>query len=123
MRRIYSYVLMVALLSISTLPGIANAHQGHVRARVGVGFYFGPGYYYPPPYYYPPAVYYPHVPVVVNQPAPVYVEQAPAPSNSASTQASSGDWFYCPASKTYYPYVKECSEAWQRVPAVPQSNP
>lgn len=66
--------------------------------------------YYRPyaPYYYPP--YYP-APVVVQQ--PVYVEQpqqqyAPAPQTQ-------GAWYYCPASRAYYPYVKECSSGWQQV--------
>ena len=27
----------------------------------------------------------------------------------------SGYWYYCPASKTYYPYVKSCEEPWQAV--------
>ena len=27
----------------------------------------------------------------------------------------SGYWYYCAASKTYYPYVKSCEEPWQAV--------
>ena len=114
MRRYSVHALLLALLAALILPGTASAHH----ARVGVGVYFGPGFYYPP-YYYPPPVYYPPQPVVIQQQAPVYVEQAPA----STAQQSSGDWFYCPASKAYYPYVKDCTEPWQRVAPVPPSVP
>lgn len=114
MRRYSVRALLLALLAVLILPGIASAHH----ARVGVGVYFGPGFYYPP-YYYPPPVYYPPQPVVIQQQAPVYVEQAPA----SVAQQPSGDWFYCPSSKTYYPYVKDCAEPWQRVAPVPPSAP
>ncbi|HEY8069876.1 MAG TPA: hypothetical protein VIF38_13420 [Burkholderiales bacterium] len=66
-------------------------------------------YYYRPyaPYYYPP--YYP-APVVVQQPT-VYVEQ-PQQQYAPQTQ---GSWYYCPASRAYYPYVKDCASSWQQV--------
>jgi len=44
---------------------------------------------------------------------PVYVEQAPAPANSA------GVWYYCGSSAMYYPYTQACPEGWQAVPARP----
>jgi hypothetical protein len=40
-------------------------------------------------------------------PGPTYSAPPPAPSY----------WYYCPASKTYYPYVSQCAEAW--VPVTP----
>lgn len=97
------FLVLGALLS-------ASASAAHTR----FGFYFGvplyaPAWYYPPPaYYYPPAVMAPPV-------APsVYVEQA-------QPQAADNSWYYCPDSKTYYPYVQQCASAWQRVPARPTS--
>ena len=30
-----------------------------------------------------------------------------------------GWWYYCDASTSYYPYVRECPSGWQRVPASP----
>jgi len=30
-------------------------------------------------------------------------------------------WYYCPESKAYYPYVKECPGGWQQV--APQPPP
>ena len=31
-------------------------------------------------------------------------------------QQQSHYWYYCPASRAYYPYVRECAGGWQRVP-------
>ena len=98
--------------------GAAQAHPGHFYGRVGVVvdpwplFYPGWGYY---PYYAYPQV-------VMAQPAAptVYVEQgqvqqaAPAPSN---------DWYYCRKPAGYYPYVRNCDKAWERVPAQPPAAP
>ena len=52
-----------------------------------------------PPVYVPPTV-------IVQSPPPV---QAPAPAY----------WYYCPASRAYYPYVQSCAAGWQTVPAAP----
>ncbi|MFM9885310.1 MAG: hypothetical protein ACKVQT_19980 [Burkholderiales bacterium] len=60
----------------------------------GYSAYYGPG-----PYYYPPA----------------YVEQGTVPID----QAPASWWYYCQESNTYYPYVRECSGAWQRVAPTP----
>ncbi|MCE2871075.1 MAG: hypothetical protein LW714_06655 [Oxalobacteraceae bacterium] len=98
------------------IPGTAMAHQG----RVGVGVYFGHGFYYPPPYYFPPPVYYPSQPVIIQQQAPVYIEQIPQQVTPNAPQAV-GDWYYCASSKTYYPYTKSCPEPWQLVSPVPPS--
>jgi hypothetical protein len=70
-------------------------------------------YYYPyySPYYYPPAVSAPSTPEV-------YLEKS-APEPSSEPEAV---WYYCPESKTYYPYVKECPGGWQTVPAQPSSE-
>lgn len=26
-------------------------------------------------------------------------------------------WFYCPDTRSYYPYVQQCASAWQKIPA------
>lgn len=99
---------------------------GHVRFGVSLGFpVFGLGYY-PGPYYgypyaYPaygyPAPAYAYPPAVMGSYAsPAYVEQGVAQAAPAQAQ---GDWYYCAASRTYYPYVGECPAGWQRVPAQP----
>lgn len=107
------------LLSVATV-GTARADHGYGYGHgyrgggVGVGVVIGPGFgpwYYPAaPYYYPPS--YP--PVVIQQQAPVYVEQ-PAPAAGEP----SNFWYYCTGAKAYYPYVKECPGGWQRVSPQP----
>ena len=87
--------------------------HGHYRPHshgsrvvvVGSAFY-GYGYGYPG-YYYPPALYN-----YAPPPAPVYIEQGPAPG-------AQGDWFYCPQYRAYYPQVQQCPGGWQRVAPQP----
>src|SRR5882672_10643891 len=111
-------LVLAALVAGSLLSGPALAHHG--RAHVSFGFYVGgPGYWgYPYPYYpYYPAYPYPYypAPVVVQQSPPVYTErQDVAPANEQ------GYWYYCAASRGYYPYVKECPGGWQKVSPTPQ---
>lgn len=94
-------------------------HRSGVDVVIG-GAYWGPPWYYPSyyypydPYYYP--YYYPPVVEVPSSP-PVYIERS-RPELSALPNV----WFYCPDSKTYYPYVKECKGGWQTVPAKPPSE-
>jgi hypothetical protein len=105
-----AWVLSAILLgTVASAP--AFAHGGHVRFGVVIG---GPWWYYPP--YYP---YYPYAPVVTVPAAPAtYIERGEA---QAPAQQPQGFWYYCAASKTYYPYVKECPAGWQRV--TPQPAP
>jgi hypothetical protein len=110
------------LVFFGMLASGAAMAQHHHGARFGV--YFGVPAYYPPYYpsiyspYYPSPYYYP--PAVVSVSPPVYVEQHPA--QVAQPQQAQGDWYYCAASKSYYPYVNECVSGWQRVPAQPPAR-
>lgn len=45
-----------------------------------------------------------------TEPPPVYVERA-----DAGAPAQPQPWYYCDASGTYYPYVKECPGGWRAV--------
>jgi len=46
-----------------------------------------------------------------------YIEQQSAPQASADNW-----WYYCPNPQGYYPYVRDCSDGWQRVaPQPPQT--
>ena len=96
--------------------GHFNGHHHHGHHHHGAAFVgFGVGFAYPwfwnyPPHYYP-GYYYPQPVAHPAQPV-TYVEQGAAP-------AVAGWWYYCDASRTYYPYVKECPSGWQRVPALP----
>lgn len=100
----HSKAFCAALFMLSALAaGSASAHG------VRFGFHFGAPLWYPAPYYYPPPVYY-YPPPVAAAPAPVYIEQGRTPA-----PPSEHYWYFCPDSKTYYPYVQNCASAWQRV--------
>lgn len=102
---------IAVLLAISfAAAGNAWADHGHSRGRIylgiGVGPYWGPGWYYPPPtYYYPPTVTFSF--------PPVYVEQSP------SAAPATNYWYYCDASRRYYPYVTSCPGGWRQVEPMP----
>jgi hypothetical protein len=108
-----------------------HGHGGGVRFGISLGFpVFGPGYYPAPYYAYPyaypaygyPAPAYAYPPAVMGSYAsPAYAEQGMPQAAPAPSQAQ-GDWYYCAASATYYPYAKECPAGWQRVPAQPSSR-
>lgn len=117
-------VLLAVLLGIA-IPGEAHRHfHRHFvpRSRVFVGttVFVGPGFWGPPwpywrdPYWYP--AYAP--PVMIREEPQVYVQQQPAPPPPQPQQYS---WYYCPDTKTYYPYVQQCPSGWLKV--VPQTAP
>lgn len=103
-----------------------RGHGGH-GGNVRFGFYlgvplYGPGYYPAPYYAYPPYPYpVPAYGYPPSSPPPVYIEQSHPPAAAAPAQPQ-GEWYYCGDSKAYYPYVRECAGAWQRVPAQPPSR-
>ena len=105
-----------------TTLALGMSHSASARVFIGFGMSY-PYYYYPGPVYYAPYPPYPsYSPPVVDVPGPImqqsqptYIEQGQNPDNSNS----SGNWYYCDASKTYYPYVKECVSGWRAVPATP----
>lgn len=111
--------LLIALLAVATAMAVANTgwahggsrHHGHASVGVFVGAPLWPWYYPYRPYYYPPVVAVPVPPA----PAPVYIEQ------QAEVPAAQSYWYYCNSSRTYYPYVQQCSEGWQKV--MPRPSP
>ena len=113
--------LLVALAGVlASEPGQAH-HRSHVHVGVGFAYgypYWGPGWWGPwGPWYSP--YYYPTTIVVPAQPM-TYIEKGSAPASSAPAPESW--WYYCDASKGYYPYVKDCPSGWQRVPPAPPSG-
>lgn len=119
--------LLVLAVAVAGLAGASSVlaqfrHSHGPRVSISFGFgvpfaaypYYYPTYYAPyySPYAYP--AYYP-VPVVVQQQAPVYVEQNPHPAPSAQPSAPANYWYYCADSRAYYPYVRDCPAGWQRV--------
>lgn len=85
-------------------------HHGTHLGRLGWWWVAGGlWYFYPQPVYPYPDPYVPPV-VVAPQPVPAApVMAAPAPQY----------WYYCDASRTYYPYVATCRGGWRQVPATP----
>ncbi|OGA05232.1 MAG: hypothetical protein A3H35_10335 [Betaproteobacteria bacterium RIFCSPLOWO2_02_FULL_62_17] len=122
MKSIHSIAMAVALAALIASAPAEAQRRGHYRG----GVHFGIGialplypyhpYYYPP--YYPP-YYYPPVTVVPPAP-PVYIERQDSPQ--ARADSGQNDWFYCPESKTYYPYVQQCAGEWQRVTPHPPAR-
>src|SRR5215470_2415834 len=105
-------VCVVLLGAAASAPAFAW-HHGGVRFGVFIGAPFYP--WIVPPYYYPPAI------VAVPAPPPTYVERG---SPRVAPPQPSSYWYYCEASRTYYPYVKECPAGWLRVvPQTPQATP
>lgn len=73
-------------------------------------------------YAYPPVIIERPVSVVTIDPpvTRVFVEQPAKPN----LPTSGGDhWYYCAASKKYYPFVKKCSAGWQKIPQKPPGEP
>jgi len=52
----------------------------------------------------------PSPPIVVTQPAPVFIERS-APVEPPTPVW----WFWCEQARAYFPYVKECPGGWQQV--------
>lgn len=109
MKRLRIFVTL-SVVAAACACGSAVA-GGHVGVFIG-----GPLYYpvAPVPYYY-----YPPPPVVAVPAAPqAYVERGQA---VAGPGQSNGSWYYCDASRAYYPYVKQCPGGWREV--APQPAP
>lgn len=105
---------LMMLLAATAASSVAFAQHGHGHRGPRVGVYIGGPLWWGHPYYHAPSYYY--VPTPIVQPSPVYIEQAPAPAVSAPAPAY---WYYCRESQGYYPYVKDCPAAWERVAPQP----
>jgi hypothetical protein len=114
----HAWALLIVTLLLLTVP-LSQAsgdgwHHGGVRVFIGgPPVWWGPyPYYYPAPYPY--AAPY-AAPYVVQQPAPVIVEQAPNYVSQTPAPPQSY-WYYCQSAKAYYPNVQTCAETWIQVP-------
>lgn len=95
-------------------PGFRGSYYGSVL-RVPDGYRsYGYGYadpFYRPYYTYPSAV------AIPSQP-PVYMQRQEA----KPAQSRTAYWYYCQATKGYYPYVKECPRGWLQVAPQPSAQ-
>jgi len=102
-----------------------HGYYGHGYYGRGYGGWYGwggvylggpwwgwPGYY---PYYAPYSYPYDAGYAVAPSSPPVFIENAPAPR----VTTSAGSWYYCRDPQGYYPYVRNCTGAWEPVPAQP----
>lgn len=119
-------VVLVLLFAI-TIPGYArdgghfrgDGHfhgGGHFRGDIFIGPGWGGwgpwwGWGWGPPYY----PYYPYYsePPIIQQQTPAYVQ----PSEPEEPYY----WYFCPNTKSYYPYVKKCPGGWLKV--IPSAPP
>ena len=98
--------LGIAVAGIASAPAAARVFFG-----VGVGVPLYAPYYPPPPVVYaPPPVYYAPPPVVYAPPPVAVTPPAPLQQNSAAQ-----NWYYCDASRAYYPHVTSCASGWREV--------
>ena len=112
----------VAGAIVGTAATIATAPFWVLSGMPPYGYYAPP--YYPAPNYYAPAYYAP--PTAVS---PQTAPEAPVPltphsptTHSPASHApppASDAYYFCPASKGYYPYVATCAVAWRSIPITP----
>lgn len=118
----------IGVVSIALALGVlvsqvawADRDHDHWHSRIGFGLSFGSPFYADPWFYGPyPGYYSPYYyPPIITMPAPpvTYVEQGNAATTNSAPQ--SGYWYYCEASRGYYPYVKTCPAGWQAVAPEP----
>lgn len=101
----YIFGAIMVLFFAGVLPAFAH---GGMRGGIWIGpGWGGPWWGYP--------YYYAAPPVVIQQQPPVVEQQAP------QLPEQQYYWYFCPDSKTYYPYVKQCPGGWLKV--VPAPNP
>ncbi|MBI2995035.1 MAG: hypothetical protein HYY48_12800 [Gammaproteobacteria bacterium] len=89
-------------------------HHDH-GSRSHFSFQLGlPLFWYPYSYYgYNP---YPSTVVIERQP-PVFIQQ----STPAAQPVADDYWYFCPDTRTYYPYTQTCPSDWLQV--VPPTSP
>ena len=90
-------------------------HGDYYSSRAHFGFYIGAPLLWPRVEYYRDP--YPVTQVIVERQPQVYVQR----ETPTAASAASNYWYYCPDSRTYYPYAQSCPSPWLQV--VPQTSP
>lgn len=102
-------LVIIGLSGALAMGGLMASAATYAHGRFYGGVVIGGPVWVPPPVYYPPPVY-------IERAPPVYVEQP-----------RQDYWYYCPESKTYYPYVQSCPSPWMKVvpnmPGAPGTAP
>jgi len=92
--------------------GHRHSHGG--GSRVGIGVWLGAPIVLGAPYYSP--YYYGYGPPVVRE--YIYEDRGYA----APIAPPAPTWYYCREAGRYYPYVQDCPEGWEAVPARPPAG-
>jgi len=115
----------VAGAIVGTAATIATAPFWVLSGIPPYGYNVPPYYpapiYHTPPYYAPPPASAPQT----APGAPVPLTPQPPTSHSPASHApptASDAYYFCPASKGYYPYVASCAVAWRSVPIIPPAR-
>ena len=87
-------------------PTVGRRHFGHAHV-LGAGIIFGTG-----PFWFEPGYRF------FLPGAAMYIEQHEATYAPPDPNAF---WYYCAELGSYYPYINECPEGWQRILAQPPS--
>jgi hypothetical protein len=112
----------VAGAVVGTAATIATAPFWALSGVPPYGYYgppYAPAYYpYPAPYvtYAPPAAMAPQA--APGAPTPLTPPGTHPPTSYARPPVQDV-YYFCPTSKSYYPYVPRCAVAWRRVPTTP----
>ena len=110
-------------------PGYGGWHGGYWGPRIGF-YYGGPGYWggWPGawaawPFAWDAAYAYGYsaAPMIVYDTAQPqsFIQQEPPAGVAAQAAPEASYWYYCTQPAGYFPYVKDCSQAWLKV--VPQA--
>lgn len=95
-----------------------HGHDHHRGYRSSFSVVLGAPLYWPS-YYRPyrPYGWYAQSPVIVQQAPVTYVQRQAPPAQVAAQEF----WYYCPETRSYYPYAQTCPSEWLQV--VPQTAP
>jgi hypothetical protein len=91
-----------------------RGHHSSFSFVLGAPLYW-PSYYRP--YAYRPYGWYAQPPVIVQQAPVTYVQRETPPATVATEEY----WYFCPDTRSYYPYTQTCPSEWLQV--VPQTAP
>jgi len=108
----------VAGAIVGAAATIATAPFWVLSGMPPYGYYMPP--YYPPQNYYAPGYYVP--PYSTYSPPPAAAPPMTHPSASYAPPPVRDAYYFCPASKGYYPYVASCAVAWRPVPTTPPGS-
>lgn len=101
----------ILLLSEAVLAH-GRGHGHHHRNHWSGSFFIGVPYY--PSYHY----YHDHYWDYPRYPRTIIIERDRRP-DAGSGPPPAQYWYYCDSADAYYPYVEQCPEGWQEVPATP----